>query len=79
MMPLALFGTRSFVGVTLLTLCLYAALGGMVVLLPYLLIRGAGWSATGGRRGAAAAVGRDGARLARGRAGSPSASARACC
>ncbi|HEV7576844.1 MAG TPA: MFS transporter [Caldimonas sp.] len=46
MLPLALFGTRSFVGVTVLTLCLYAALGGMIVLLPYLLIRSAGWSAT---------------------------------
>ena len=46
MMPLALFGTSAFVGVTLLTLCLYAALSGMVVLLPYLLIRNAGWAAT---------------------------------
>ena len=46
MMPLALFGTGAFVGVTLLTLCLYAALSGMVVLLPYLLIRDAGWTAT---------------------------------
>ncbi|HSC62915.1 MAG TPA: MFS transporter [Caldimonas sp.] len=46
MMPLALFGTRAFVGVTLLTLCLYAALSGMVVLLPYLLISRAGWAAT---------------------------------
>jgi EmrB/QacA subfamily drug resistance transporter len=45
MMPLVLFGTRTFVGVSLLTLCLYAALGGMVVLLPYLLIRSAGYSA----------------------------------
>ncbi|MEP6740265.1 MAG: MFS transporter [Caldimonas sp.] len=45
MMPLVLFGTRSFVGVTLLTLFLYAALGGMVVLLPYLLIGSAGWPA----------------------------------
>ena len=45
MMPLALFGTRSFVGVSILTLCLYAALGGMVVLLPYLLIRSGGYSA----------------------------------
>lgn len=45
MMPLALFGTRSFAGVSILTLCLYAALSGMVVLLPYLLIRSAGWSA----------------------------------
>jgi EmrB/QacA subfamily drug resistance transporter len=46
MMPLALFGTRAFVGLTLLTLCLYAAMSGMVVLLPYLLIATAGWSAT---------------------------------
>jgi EmrB/QacA subfamily drug resistance transporter len=47
MMPLALFGTRPFVGVTLLTPCLYAALSGMVVLLlPYLLIASAGWAAT---------------------------------
>jgi len=46
MMPLALFGTRAFVGVTLLTLGLYAALSGMVVLLPYLLISRAGWAAT---------------------------------
>ena len=45
MMPLALFGTRSFVGVSVLTLFLYAALGGMVVLLPYLLIRSGGYSA----------------------------------
>ena len=47
MMPLALFGTRSFIGITVLTLCLYAALSGMVVLIPYLLIRSAGWSAAG--------------------------------
>jgi EmrB/QacA subfamily drug resistance transporter len=46
MMPLALFGTRAFVGVTLLTLCLYAALSGMVVLLPYLLITRADWAAS---------------------------------
>jgi MFS family permease len=39
MMPLVLFGGRTFVGVTLLTLFLYAALGGLLVLLPYLLIR----------------------------------------
>ena len=45
MMPLALFGTRSFVGVTLLTFLLYAALGGMLVLLPYLLIDSGGYSA----------------------------------
>ena len=45
MMPLALFGTKSFVGITLLTLFLYAALGGMVVLLPYVLIEKGGYSA----------------------------------
>jgi predicted MFS family arabinose efflux permease len=39
MMPLALFDSRTFVGVTLLTLFLYGALNGLVVLLPYLLIR----------------------------------------
>ena len=38
MMPLALFGSRSFVGLTLLTLLLYGALGGLMVLLPYVLI-----------------------------------------
>jgi EmrB/QacA subfamily drug resistance transporter len=37
-MPLAMFGTSSFVGLTLLTFFLYAALGGLLVLLPYLLI-----------------------------------------
>ena len=47
MMPLALFGTRAFVGVSVLTLCLYAAFSGLVVLLPYLLIRGGGWPAAG--------------------------------
>jgi EmrB/QacA subfamily drug resistance transporter len=47
MMPLHLFGTRSFVGVTLLTLFLYAALSGLFVLLPFLLIGVGGYSATG--------------------------------
>ncbi len=46
MMPLALFGSRSFVGLTLLTLLLYGALGGLLVLLPYMLIQAAGYSAT---------------------------------
>lgn len=46
MMPLSLFATPTFSGVSLLTLFLYAALGGLFVLLPYLLIR-SGWSATG--------------------------------
>ncbi|WP_417516944.1 MFS transporter [Minwuia sp.] len=46
MMPLDLFGTASFTGVSLLTLCLYAAMGGLLVLLPYTLIQSAGYSAT---------------------------------
>ena len=46
MMPLALFASRSFVGLTLLTLLLYGALGGLLVLVPYELIQAAGYSAT---------------------------------
>lgn len=46
MMPLALFGSRSFIGLSLFTLMLYGALGGVLVLLPYLLIEAAGYSAT---------------------------------
>ena len=46
MMPLALFGSSSFIGLTLLTLLLYGALGGLIVLLPYVLIRAAAYSAT---------------------------------
>jgi predicted MFS family arabinose efflux permease len=45
MMPLSLFGSRDFVTLTLFTLFLYAALGELFVLLPFLLIRGAGYSA----------------------------------
>jgi EmrB/QacA subfamily drug resistance transporter len=45
MVPLALFGSRSFVGLTLLTLLLYGAFGGLMVLLPYVLIQAAGYSA----------------------------------
>lgn len=44
-MPLALFATASFTGLTLLTFFLYASLGGLLVLLPFLLIRVAGYSA----------------------------------
>ena len=44
MMPLALFASRSFVGLTVMTLLLYGALGGLVVLLPYLLIVGGGYT-----------------------------------
>jgi EmrB/QacA subfamily drug resistance transporter len=43
-MPFALFGTASFVGLTLLTFFLYAALGGLFVLLPYVLIELRGYS-----------------------------------
>lgn len=46
MMPLSLFGSPSFVGLTLLTLLLYAALGGLFVLVPYVLIQAAGYTAT---------------------------------
>ena len=47
LMPFALFGTAAFAGLTLLTFFLYAALGGLIVMLPYVLIRAAGWSAVG--------------------------------
>lgn len=46
MMPLSLFATSSFIGITLLTLMLYAALGGLIVLLPYMLISTFGYSAS---------------------------------
>lgn len=44
MMPLSLFGSKAFVGLTLLTFLLYGALGGLLVLLPYVLIVGGGYS-----------------------------------
>ncbi|MES2098099.1 MAG: MFS transporter [Pseudomonadota bacterium] len=44
MMPMALFGTRAFVGLTAYTFLLYGALGGLIVLLPYVLITGGGYS-----------------------------------
>jgi predicted MFS family arabinose efflux permease len=46
MMPLTLFGSRNFIGLTLLTFFLYGALGGLLVLLPYVLITAAHYSAT---------------------------------
>jgi EmrB/QacA subfamily drug resistance transporter len=46
MMPLALFGSAGFAGLTALTFLLYGALGGLLVLVPYVLIEGAGYSAT---------------------------------
>ena len=45
MMPLAMFGSASFVGLTLLTLLLYGALGALMVLVPYVLIQASGYSA----------------------------------
>ena len=44
MMPLGLFGSRAFIGLTVLTFLLYAALGGLLVLLPYVLIEAGGYS-----------------------------------
>lgn len=46
MMPLDLFGSRSFVGLSLLTFLLYGALGALLVLLPYVLIVAGGYSGT---------------------------------
>jgi EmrB/QacA subfamily drug resistance transporter len=46
MMPLSLFASKSFVGLTLLTFLLYGALGALLVLLPYVLIEAAGYSST---------------------------------
>lgn len=43
-LPLSMFASPSFVGLTILTLLLYAALGALFVLLPYLLIRAGGAS-----------------------------------
>jgi predicted MFS family arabinose efflux permease len=44
MMPLTLFGSKSFVGLTIYTLFLYAALSILFVLLPYVLIKAAAYS-----------------------------------
>jgi EmrB/QacA subfamily drug resistance transporter len=46
MMPMDLFASKSFVGLTLFTFLLYGAMGGLFVLLPYVLITAAGYSAT---------------------------------
>ena len=45
MVPLALFGSRAFVGLTFFTFLLYGALGGLMLLLPYTLIEAGGYSA----------------------------------
>ncbi len=46
MMPLALFGGTCVVSLNVLTFLLYAALGGLLLILPYLLIQSGGYSAT---------------------------------
>ena len=46
MMPLILFASRDFIGLSLLTLFLYGALGAVFVLVPYLMINAAHYSAT---------------------------------
>jgi len=46
MMPVHLFSTRCFSGISLLTLFLYGALGGLLIVLPFTLITGFGFSAT---------------------------------
>ncbi len=46
MVPLDMFGSRPFVGLTLLTFLLYGALGGLMLLLPFALIEAGGYSAT---------------------------------
>jgi len=44
MMPLDLFGSRAFAGLSILTFLLYGALGGLMVLLPYVLMEGDGYA-----------------------------------
>jgi len=46
MTPLAMFGSASFIGLSLLTLLLYGALGALIVLLPYILIQGSSYTGT---------------------------------
>ncbi|MGQ0661271.1 MFS transporter [Sphingosinicella sp.] len=46
MVPLAMFGSLAFVGLTLFTFLLYGALGGLMLLLPYVLIEAGGYSPT---------------------------------
>ena len=45
LMPFALFSSPTFVGLTLLTFFLYGSLGGLIVLLPFLLIQMNHWTA----------------------------------
>lgn len=45
LIPFSMFSSSSFVGLTLLTFFLYGSLGGLIVLLPFLLIQIHHWSA----------------------------------
>jgi EmrB/QacA subfamily drug resistance transporter len=45
MLPLSLFASASFTGLTVLTLLLYGALGGLLVIVPYELIEVSGYTA----------------------------------
>jgi EmrB/QacA subfamily drug resistance transporter len=45
MLPLVLFASRTFVGLTLVTLFLYGALAGLLVLFPYIMIKAGSYSA----------------------------------
>jgi MFS family permease len=45
MVPLAMFASKSFVGLSLLTFLIYGVLGGYLVLLPYALIKASHYSA----------------------------------
>lgn len=47
MLPMALFASRSFVGLSLLTFLLYGAFGALLVAVPFVLIEVDGYSATG--------------------------------
>lgn len=51
MVPLSLFGSPTFIGLTVLTALLYGALGALLVVVPYLLIQVGGYS--GAQAGAA--------------------------
>jgi EmrB/QacA subfamily drug resistance transporter len=46
MVPLSMFASKTFVGLSLLTLLIYGVLGGFMALLPYTLIKTSGYSAT---------------------------------
>ena len=46
MLPIALFSSRTFIGLTMLTFLLYGAMGGLMVLIPYALIELHHYSAT---------------------------------